>query len=153
MTHRRRSLAYLFFSMSAIGVTYNRKNPCLARLKRTEVLTRQGSEKDTRHFEIDLGLSDLMFEPGDSLAVLPQNDPALVAEIVALLGATGQERVTNADKVETSFTEALLKDCVITTPDNKLLRALAERAPAPELAALLEPDRKKELADFLWVVK
>jgi len=129
---------------------YNRKNPCLARLARIEVLTRGGSEKDTRHFEIDLGDSGLSYEPGDSLAVLPQNDPALVAELIALLGASGDEPVVNADKVETTLQSALLKDCVITTVDNKLLKALAERAPDPALAALLEPDRKKDLAAFLW---
>jgi sulfite reductase (NADPH) flavoprotein alpha-component len=129
---------------------FNRKNPCLARLARTEVLTKAGSEKDTRHFEIDLGGSGLAYEPGDSLAVLPQNDPALVGEIIALLGARGDEPVVNADKAETTLRDALTRDCVITTVDNKLLKALAERGPAPELAALLEPDRKKELADFLW---
>ncbi len=129
---------------------YNRKNPCLARLLRTEVLTKAGSEKDTRHYEIDLGDSGLTYEPGDSLAVLPQNDPALVDEIIGRLGARGDEPVVNADKVETTLREALTRDCVITTVDAKLLRALAERGPAPELAALLEPDRKKDLADFLW---
>jgi sulfite reductase (NADPH) flavoprotein alpha-component len=129
---------------------FNRKNPCLAQLVRTVVLTQAGSEKDTRHFEIDLGDSGLAYEPGDSLAILPQNDPVLVEELIAHLGADGGEVVTNADKVETTLRQALLKDCVITTVDNKLLRALAERAPAPELAALLEPDRKKDLADFLW---
>jgi len=129
---------------------YNRKNPCIARLARTEVLTKAGSEKDTRHFEFDLGDSGLSYEPGDSLAVLPQNDPALVEELISLLGASGTETVVNADKADTTLREALLKDCVITTVDNKLLRVLAERAPAPELAALLEPDRKKDLADYLW---
>ncbi|MFN0127140.1 MAG: sulfite reductase subunit alpha [Verrucomicrobiales bacterium] len=129
---------------------YNRKNPCLARLARMELLTKAGSEKDTRHFEIDLADSGLVYEPGDSLAILPQNDPALVEEIIAHLGATGEESVFNADKVETTLRSALLKDCVITTVDNKLIRTLAERASAPELAALLEPDRKKDLADFLW---
>lgn len=129
---------------------YNRKNPCLARLLRTEVLTKAGSEKDTRHYEFDLGDSGLTYEPGDSLAVLPQNDPELVGEIIGRLGARGDEPVVNADKVETTLREALTRDCVITTVDAKLLRALAERGPAPELAALLEPDRKKDLADFLW---
>lgn len=135
---------------STTAPVFNRKNPCLARLARMEVLTKGGSEKDTRHFEIDLADTGLSYEPGDSLAVLPQNDPALVAEMIGLLGATGDERVHNADKVETSLREALLRDCVITTIDNKLLRAVAERAPAPELAVLMEPERKKELADFLW---
>ena len=66
------------------------------------------------------------------------------------MGATGDEAVVNADKVETTLRSALLRDCVLTTPDNKLLRAVAERAPAPELAALLDPDKKKDLAEFLW---
>jgi sulfite reductase (NADPH) flavoprotein alpha-component len=129
---------------------FNRKNPCLARLARTEVLTKPGSEKDTRHFEIELGDSGLTYEPGDSLAVLPQNDPALVHEFIALLGASGDEPVVNADKVETTLREGLLKDCVITTVDTKLLKALAERAPAPELTALLDPEKKKDLAAYLW---
>lgn len=135
--------------MSTASV-FNRKNPCFARLARTDVLTQAGSEKDTRHFEIDLGDSGLTYEPGDSLAVLPQNDPALVAEFIALLGASGDEAVVNADKVETTLREALLKDCVLTTVDTKLLKALAERAPAPSLAALLDPEKKKDLAAFLW---
>ena len=57
--------------------TFTRKNPCQARLARAQILTGAGSEKDTRHYEIDLLGSGLMFEPGDSLAVLPQNDPAI----------------------------------------------------------------------------
>ena len=67
--------------MSTVGVTYTRKNPLLARLKRAELLTRPGSEKDTRHYEIDLCGSGLTYEPGDSLAVLPQNNPAHVEKI------------------------------------------------------------------------
>lgn len=134
----------------SVAPVYNRKNPCQGRLARTEVLTKPGSEKDTRHFEIDLGDTGLSYEPGDSLAVLPQNDPELVGEIIAHLGASGDEAVINADKAETSLRSALLKDCVITTVDNKLLRAIAERAPAPEIAGLLEPDRKKDLAGYLW---
>ena len=136
--------------MSTAGVTYTRENPCLARLKRTEVLTQSGSEKDTRHHEIDLCGSGLVYEPGDSLAILPQNDPHLVAEIVRHLGFNGSETVLNADKVETTLHQALLKDCVITTPDNKLIKAMAERGPDPSLAGLLDPERKKDLADFLW---
>jgi sulfite reductase (NADPH) flavoprotein alpha-component len=131
-------------------LTYTRKNPCLATLKRAEVLTKSGSEKDTRHYEVDLDDSGLVFEPGDSLAVLAQNDPALVEDIIQELGATGDEPVLNADKQEVTLRAALTNDCVITTPDNKLLRALAERAPSPELAEMLAPEKKKELAEYLW---
>ncbi|MGI8604806.1 MAG: diflavin oxidoreductase [Verrucomicrobiales bacterium] len=136
--------------MSTAGVTYTRRNPCLARLEREEILTKSGSEKDTRHYEISLCGSGLTYEPGDSLAVLPQNDPVLVQEIIALLGAEGHEPVINADKQQVLFRDALMRDCVITTPDNKLMRAIAERAPSPELAAMLAAERKKELGEYSW---
>ena len=47
------------------------------------------SEKDTRHFELDLKGWGLSFEVGDSVAVYPTNDPELVDEIIRALGATG----------------------------------------------------------------
>jgi sulfite reductase (NADPH) flavoprotein alpha-component len=137
--------------MSTTGAVFNRKNPCLARLSVARRLTGSGSEKDTRHYEISLEKSGLNYEPGDSLAVLPQNNPAFVEELIRTLGATGEEKVLNADKVETTLREALIKDCVITTPDAKLLKAIAERATTPVAwAQLLTPETKKELADFLW---
>ena len=49
---------------------FNRKNPCLARLKLARKLSADTSPKDTRHFELDLRGSGMTFEPGDSLAVL-----------------------------------------------------------------------------------
>jgi sulfite reductase (NADPH) flavoprotein alpha-component len=51
------------------------------------------SEKDTRHFELDLTGWGLSFEVGDSLAVYASNDPELVDEIIHTLGATGDEQV------------------------------------------------------------
>ena len=33
--------------------TFNRKNPCFARMKRALTLSKPPSPKDTRHFEID----------------------------------------------------------------------------------------------------
>ena len=63
---------------------YNRKNPCLARLHSAVKLSTDASPKDTRHFELDLRGSGMTFEPGDSLAVLPTNVPALVEEILSL---------------------------------------------------------------------
>ena len=65
------------------------------------------SEKDTRHFEVDLTNWGLSFEPGDSVAVYPTNDPVLVNEILRALGAIGDEPVT-AGKAQKPLREALL---------------------------------------------
>ena len=53
----------------------------------------EGSEKDTRHFELDLKGWGLNYDVGDSMTVWPTNDPALVDELVAKIGAKGDETV------------------------------------------------------------
>jgi sulfite reductase (NADPH) flavoprotein alpha-component len=45
---------------------YSRKNPFSARLVVNRKLTGEGSEKDTRHFEISLQGSGLTYEAGDA---------------------------------------------------------------------------------------
>src|SRR5258708_432835 len=108
------------------------------------------SEKDTRHFELDLTGWGLRFEVGDSVAVYPTNDPALVDEIIHALGARGDESVLAA-KTQKPFREALLRDYSITQPTPKFLRAISERASAaPMLKELLHPDRKHDLENYLW---
>ena len=129
---------------------YNRKNPCLAHLKTAVKLSKQGSEKDTRHYEIDLTGSGLTFEPGDSLAVLPQNDPALVEDTLAALHFSGDEAVTDLDGKPTTIRSALTTSCAITIPDKKFLQAVADKAGVGELAALLTPDKKEDLGRRLW---
>ncbi len=131
---------------------YNRKNPCLAHLQRAIKLSKDGSEKDTRHFEIDLTGSGMTFEPGDSLALLPTNDPALVEEVLAALKFTGDESVNDLDNKPTTVRAALTSSCAITIPDKKFLQALADKASsaAADLAALLAPERKEDLGKYLW---
>ena len=130
---------------------YTRANPFPARLVVNRRLSGPESEKDTRHFEIDLTGWGLSFEVGDSLAVYPTNDPELVNEMIHTLGATGDEQVPRPRGEPTTFREALLRDYSITQPTPKFLRAIAERASAaPTLKYLLAPDRKHDLETYLW---
>src|SRR5213078_4017960 len=129
---------------------WTRQNPFPGKLVVNRRLSSDDSEKDTRHFEIDLTGWGLKFEPGDSVAVYPTNDPQLVEEILRALGAKGDEPVPAA-KTTKPFREALLRDYSITQPPPKFLKAIAERASAaPMLTELLDPDRKQDLDNFLW---
>src|SRR6266481_2624538 len=92
---------------------YTRANPFPARMIVNRRLSGPESEKDTRHFEIDLTGWGLSFEVGDSLAVYPTNDPDLVEEIIRALGAKGDEPV-KGPKGDTTLREALLRDCRVT---------------------------------------
>ncbi len=131
---------------------YSRKNPFPAPLLVNRKLTGANSEKDTRHYEISLAGSGLAYEVGDSLGIFPSNPPELVEEIVAALGATGEELVTGADGAPKALREALLKDYAIKDPSKQFLTAMAEKAgsAAPLLNELLDPERKKDLEEYLW---
>jgi len=129
---------------------WTRQNPFPGKLVVNRRLSSADSQKDTRHFEIDLTGWGLNFEPGDSVAVYPTNDPNLVKEIIRALGTTGDEPVPAA-KTTKPFREALLRDYSITQPTPKFLKAIAERASAaPMLKELLRPDRKHDLENYLW---
>jgi sulfite reductase (NADPH) flavoprotein alpha-component len=129
---------------------YTRSNPFPGKLVVNRRLSGPESEKDTRHFEIDLTGWGLSFEVGDSVAVYPTNDPDLVEEIIRALGAKGDERVTAA-KTQKSFRDALLRDCSITQPTPKFLKGITERANSSTLLKdLLQPERKEDLDRYLW---
>src|SRR5690349_13261691 len=72
---------------------YTKDNPLPATLLENRVLNKDGSSKDTRHLVIDIAGSGLTYKAGDSLGVYAANRPQLVEEIIALLGATGNEPV------------------------------------------------------------
>ncbi len=132
------------------ALPWTRSNPFPGKLAVNRRLSSDDSKKDTRHFEIDLTGWGLKFEPGDSVAVYPTNDPQLVGEILRALDAKGDEPVPAA-KTTKPFREALLRDYSITQPTPKFLKAIAERASAaPMLKELLHPDRKHDLENYLW---
>jgi sulfite reductase (NADPH) flavoprotein alpha-component len=129
---------------------YTRSNPFPGKLVVNRRLSGPESEKDTRHFEIDLKGWGLRFEVGDSVAVYPTNDPDLVQEIIRALGAKGDELVPAA-KTQKPFRDALLRDFSITQTTPKFLRAITERANSTTLLKdLLHPGRKEDLDRYLW---
>src|SRR2546430_16963787 len=91
---------------TAAASQWTRQNPFPGKLVVNRRLSGEDSEKDTRHFEVDLTSWGLGFEPGDSVAVYPTNDPKLVDEIIHALGAKGDEQVTAA-KTQKPFRESL----------------------------------------------
>jgi sulfite reductase (NADPH) flavoprotein alpha-component len=130
---------------------YSRKNPFPSKLLTRRRLNLEGSEKETVHYEFSLAGSRLQYEVGDSMGVFPQNDPALVDELLHALHFNGDEKVTNKEGETFSIREGLLKHFVITQPSKQFLEAIANKSPSEEdLKALLQPERKQELDKYLW---
>lgn len=59
-------------------------------------LNGRGSDKVTCHIEFDVSDTSLRHLPGDSLGVLVENDPALVAELVGELGLSPNAELSQA---------------------------------------------------------
>ncbi len=129
---------------------YSRANPFPGRMLVNRRLN-PGSEKDTRHMEVDLSGSGLSYTVGDSMAVYPSNDPALVDEIIHALSASGDEMVAGNKGSLLPLREALLRDYRITQVTPKFLKAIAQKASgAPLLNELMHPERKADLDNYLW---
>lgn len=129
---------------------YNLKNPFFARVRKAFDLTGEGAAKNTRHYEIDLTGSGMEFVPGDSLAILPTNDPALIDLLLGALKLSGEEEVENPKGERVTLRQALFASYSITEVDSKLLRALAEKAGNSALANLTQADQKAALKEYLW---
>lgn len=131
---------------------YNVKNPFIAKLKRAYDLSAPGAPKHTRHYEIDLAGSGLEYTPGDSLAVQPTNDPALVEDTLKALGFTGDEIVKHAKTgADVPIRQTLTEANSLTEVDNRLLKAIvAKTEGATTLEHLVQPEQKEALKVYMW---
>jgi sulfite reductase (NADPH) flavoprotein alpha-component len=102
---------------------YNKDRPFLARLTERRRLSKPGSEKDTRHFIVDLAGSGLQYKCGDSLGVFPTNDPALVDALLRAAGLPGDELVTLKNFDTLPLRQALLSRVSLAQPTKKTLHA------------------------------
>ncbi len=127
---------------------YSNKNPFPALHKTNIKLTGDASEKDTRHHEISLAGSGLSYIAGDALGLVVTNCPALADDIVAALGAKGDEPVTGRDGTPKPLRTALFSDYAITFGDKKFIEACVAKG-AGDLAPLLTPEKAEDLKKYL----
>lgn len=125
---------------------YSRTNPFMAEVLENLNLNGRGSKRETRHLELSLEGSKLDYEPGDCLAVYPENQPQLVDDLIQQLGWNEDELVPLNSKGELGpLREALQRHYEITVLSKPLLEKAAEYISNSDFARLLEDgDRLKE---------
>lgn len=129
---------------------YSRTNPFYAEVLENINLNGRGSNKETRHLELSLEGSGLVYEPGDSLGIYPTNDPALVDELIQTCGWNAEEAVTvhkNGDTLP--LKEALTSHFEITVLTKPLLQKIAELTKSEFLHALLEEGNEEKLKEYI----
>lgn len=129
--------------------TWSKKNPFPATVLENLVLTGRGSEKETRHVELSIEDSGLQWEPGDSLGVLPHNDPRDIEAVATALGFNGDEMV-DGPRGEVALREALARDFEITTLTRPFLQGWAELSGSDDLGALLADGNRDGLRTWMW---
>ncbi len=129
---------------------YGKNKPFPAPLLKTENLNGEGSQRETCHIEIGLEGSDLEYEAGDALSVLPQNPAEDVDEILKLLPFNTKEVVPIPGGGEAPLREALITAYDIRSLNKTLLEKWQKTSGSPFLRALVEAGSKEEYEDFCW---
>lgn len=126
---------------------HDRRNPFPAEVLLNQRITGSGSDKAVHHIELSLAGSGLSYEPGDALAVVTENPPQLVEELVELLGGTNP--LVSVGGEEIPFADAMRQKLEITAPSLGFLKAWARQSASAELAGLLEPEARDRLTAFV----
>jgi sulfite reductase (NADPH) flavoprotein alpha-component len=127
---------------------YSREQPFTAQVLANDRITGRGSAREVRHLEISLAGSGLEYRPGDALGVWHDNPPPVVADVLAALGATGDEPV-DADGRSLSLRDWLTREREVTRLTRPFLQQHAQRAGSPELAEVLAAGREDRLRALL----
>ncbi|MEH7376299.1 assimilatory sulfite reductase (NADPH) flavoprotein subunit [Neobacillus drentensis] len=130
--------------------TYSRTNPFKAEVLENINLNGRGSNKETRHLELSLEGSGLTFEPGDSLGIYPENDPALVKLLLDEMNWDPEQKVTVNKKGEVlSLNDALLSHFEITTLTKPLFEKAASLSANEKIKELLSAGNEDKLKTYL----
>jgi sulfite reductase (NADPH) flavoprotein alpha-component len=133
---------------SAPSPTRN-KPAAITFLSRTR-LNKAGSNKETWHIDLDLGDSGIGYAVGDSLGVLPRNDPGLVDAVIAAIDAPPDFPI--ADR---SLREVLTDDSSLGVAPDMLFELISyitggeRRQKAKDLARGADPDGDAATLDVL----
>jgi len=124
------SVIHVDFQKPAALEAVSKSAPFAAEINALGLLTSTRAEGETYHAEISLENSGLTYEPGDALAIVPENNPHNVAEILRAVGLEHDGKLAEALTTRydiATLTAKHLKDFSVLTGD-KALASVAENA-------------------------
>lgn len=120
-------------STDAPHSAFDKNNPFSAKQTENRRISATSSQKETRHFIIDISGSGLTYKCGDSLGVFPTNDAAIVDAVIRALGFNPHEVVQlpkSEEKMEVRA--ALLSRFALNGPTLGFVKKMAEKATGAE---------------------
>ncbi|OEK99585.1 assimilatory sulfite reductase (NADPH) flavoprotein subunit [Staphylococcus saprophyticus] len=118
---------------------YSKSNPFQAEVLKNTILTQPEASREVRHLEISLEGYREAYEPGDSLVVIPQNDPVLVNQLIDALNWDAETpiQMNDSDSMR-SLKEVLTHDFEIAKLTPVLMKNAAELLGNPMLNANIQ---------------
>jgi sulfite reductase (NADPH) flavoprotein alpha-component len=135
-------------STSANSNAPTKDNPFASELLVNRLMT-EGSDKETRHFELSLKDSGLEYLPGDSLGVVPTNCEEVVSDLLHAVGLNGDETITLSEE-SISLKDALMNRLACTVLSKIQIKKFNEFAQSDKLNELLQIANKDSLVDYMW---
>ena len=124
---------------------WNKKNPYFAKILENKLLSGNGSAKEIRHISFDLEKSEIKYEAGDSVSIMPTNCNKLVNKILNYFDIDFNYNLSGRDQ---SLGNLLLKNFEIMTPSKDLINGIEKIAENKILSNSIS--NKEALEKFLW---
>ena len=118
---------------------HDKRNPFPATVLETIAIVGRKSSKETRHVELDLSGSGLKYQPGDALGFVPNNDPAIVEQLLSATGLAPNAEVA-VKSASIPLAEALGSRFEITIASPRFIEQWAKLSEAAELRSLVTAD-------------
>ena len=128
-------------------MNWNKQNPYLARITSKKLLSGKQSNKEVFHYEISLGDSGIIYQPGDSLGVFPVNNNTLVRAIINRLQINPSFMPEGYD---INIYELLENKFEILTPTTRLIKFVNDNISHKELNYSLTAKNRNILIDFKY---
>jgi sulfite reductase (NADPH) flavoprotein alpha-component len=134
--------------------SFQHNHPFYAPLKKKILLSRAGSSKKVCQLIFDIKESRLSYSPGDSAAILPRNDPKLVAKTISAFHASPSEEISHPRTNQSMTLESFLTSFAsITRFSSSLLTLLLpyqkDLQKKEKLKELLQPQNRALLTEYL----
>lgn len=126
---------------------WTRRHPFHAPVLANLDLTVRGSTRQVRHVELSLEGSNIQYEPGDALGIVPRNADVAVEALLAALRFVGAAAVQVGEH-ETDLYTALAQHCEIGTLTAAFVKRYAEAGNHAALAGIAGD--KEKLTRYLW---
>ena len=135
-------IIHVDFAAPAAAPLYSKANPFAAEITESIDLNSSRSTKQTIHLEVSLEGSGLTFEPGDSLGVVPENDPEMVEAVLRAARLDG----------DGSLCSQLVSEFDLTVLSRQVIEGYAALNPDPRLRDLLANDAWRAYLDGRQIV-